>query len=196
MSKVEKQVQECRRTVSARLHDPSSILFLGPSRAKSSRPEDMIRSVGSSGVGSECSLIVDIALTNGNLAPYAAITTGTVIPLPDHLSVPLERTRMSTIETQSGEATTIGSLARASAAADLSSQRGKTPGSDALGDDAVRSVIDAVERQRRAPVYRRPPVTSSRGPLVGRERLHADLRRVPAAWRDAWPISWGAGECS
>ena len=60
---------------------------------------------------------------------------------------------------------------------------GQEPGPAAAGDDAVRDRDRRLDRQRRAAVDRRAPALLPRRPLLGRQRLHADVRRLPAARR-------------
>src|ERR1700687_645528 len=85
-----------------------------------------------------------MALTNGILAPYPAIHNRNRNSASGSISwrSTLERTCMSTTETQSGEATRIGSRTRR-AAADLSSQRGKNLALMLLAMTQFVVVIDA-----------------------------------------------------
>src|ERR1700683_11401 len=59
--------------------------------------------------------------------------------------------------------------------------KAEEPCADAVGDDAVRDRDRRLDRQRRAALDRHGAAFLARQSLVGRQRLHAHLRRLPAA---------------
>src|ERR1700730_3118066 len=123
-----------------------------------------------------------MTLTNGILAPYAAISKGnrtsaSVFPAfnfreDEHGYQHQPTPRYS----EDGLA-----FAEGNRRPELAARQEPRP--DAPGDDAVRGRDRCVDRERGAPVDRRPPALLPRRPLVGRERLHAHVRWVPATGR-------------
>ena len=61
---------------------------------------------------------------------------------------------------------------------------------------AVRRRARRVDRQRRPALDGQRSRLLPGGPLLGRQRLHARLRRLPAARRAHWPTCSAAGACS
>src|ERR1700730_3571607 len=123
-----------------------------------------------------------MTLTNGILAPYAAISKGNRTSASAFPAFNFREDEHG-YQHQATPRCSEDRLAFAEGNRRPELAAWQEPRTDASGDDAVRCRDRCVDRERGAPVDRRPPALLPRRPLVGRERLHAHVRWIPPAGR-------------